>query len=170
MITCYIALGSNVGERKEHLKRALSRLESYEGMRILACSSLYETPPWGYTNQRDFLNALCKLQAKTSLKELFHILQQVEESGGRKRDVMWGPRTIDLDIIYCLEETIEEEELAVPHLRFWDRLFVLRPLEEIDPDFSFRGDHIRKRIKELPAENIRIYEGPDWWVCKEKRK
>lgn len=130
----WIGLGSNLGDRQGHLKFALERLSSIG--RISHLSSLYETEPRGKTNQPLFLNAACSLVLET--EDPFTFLEEsklIEKEAGRSSGPRWGPRPLDLDLLFWGSEIIESENLTVPHPRIAERRFVLIPLCEIAAEF-----------------------------------
>ncbi len=141
--TAYIAIGSNLGDRAGNCKKAIKRLEACKEVDVVKRSSLYETPPWGNTDQEAFIN--CVVEVKTALvsRELLRALKAVESELGRTPGRRWGPRVIDLDIIFYGESVIEEEGLKVPHPLAHKRAFVMVPLAEIAPEFT----HPVKRVK-----------------------
>ncbi len=143
-------MGSNMGDRRAYLSRALAGMEAQE-ISILARSSLYETLPWGKTDQSLFLNAVIRAGWDGEPEELMRRLLAIEKENGRKRDVHWGPRTLDLDLIIGSEER-NSALLRLPHPYFWDRAFVLVPLAELAPDFCWRGEPIEARIQALHGE------------------
>ncbi len=130
MVTVYVALGSNVGDREENLRRAMELLRE-AGVNIKKVSSIYETEPVDYLEQEWFLNSV--LQAETDLEPLalLRAMRAIELSMGSKKAFAKGPRLIDLDILLYGEETINTPELQVPHPRMLERKFVLVPLVEI---------------------------------------
>jgi 2-amino-4-hydroxy-6-hydroxymethyldihydropteridine diphosphokinase len=132
MATVYLSLGTNLGQRRQNLERAVAGLG--EVMEITAVSPIYQTPPWGLTDQPDFLN-LC-LQAATSLSpfDLLHFTQELEKEMGREQTVRWGPRLIDIDILFYDDRILHSEELTIPHPQIAQRAFVLVPLADIAPD------------------------------------
>lgn len=99
-------------------------------------SSIYETAPVGYENQDDFLNMAVKITTSLRPEELLSLTQKIEQELGRTREVRWGPRTADLDILLYNRENIETEQLVVPHPRMYERLFVLVPMSEICPEIG----------------------------------
>ena len=101
-------------------------------------SSIYETDPVGYTNQACFLNAVIKITTSLKSEELLQTCLFIESQLGRKREIRWGPRTLDLDILLYNQENIETESLIVPHPRMQERAFVIIPLMELDPTSNFR--------------------------------
>ena len=127
-----IALGSNIGNPKENLDLALSLLR--EATEVKAVSSYYTTKPVGYEDQPDFVNAVCIIETELPALELLNMLHGIEKSMGRERTIKWGPRTIDLDIIQYGSILSNAQELTLPHPRAHERLFVLEPWAEIEPD------------------------------------
>ena len=162
----YLSLGSNVGNRAQNLKRALTRLEDIG--RIVQVSHFYETEPVDFTAQPWFLNAVVALDTTQLPRELLNALLALEQSMGRKRDLPKGPRTIDLDILLYGDQTIHEDGLTIPHPALPARRFVLEPLAEIAPDLihpvlkrSMRdlrdelppGQSVRKLANLTPTDN-----------------
>ncbi|MCP8953597.1 2-amino-4-hydroxy-6-hydroxymethyldihydropteridine diphosphokinase [Bacillus safensis] len=134
--TAYIALGSNIGKKETYLKEAVKKLHEHPEVQVELISSIYETAPVGYENQDDFLNMAVKISTSLRPKELLSLTQKIEQELGRKREVRWGPRTADLDILLYNRENIETEQLVVPHPRMYERLFVLVPMSEICPEIG----------------------------------
>ncbi len=156
----YIGLGSNVGDKKANLARARFLIEGLKGVRISKQSSLYETAPWGKTDQDDFINQVIEIETELRPLELLHQLQAIEIKLGRRREVHWGPRNIDLDVLLYGRETIDLEELKVPHPYLMQRLFVLIPLAEIDselvfPDGSKIGEVLLRLTKSADTGDLR---------------
>lgn len=144
----YVALGSNVGNREQNLKTALHLLtEEKNRLRLTNVSRLYETMPVGYTHQGDFLNAVCRLQSTLEPFELLKVLQKIELQLGRKREIHWGPRTLDLDLLLYDELEISSETLTIPHPRMFERAFVLIPLRDVYPYDNIRGQPFAKLIE-----------------------
>ena len=133
MTTCYVGLGSNVGERLQHLRHAVSLLDASEGIDVVASSSVYETDAIG-PPQPEFLNAVVEVRTSLGPRELLARLKEVEVEIGRTPSPRWGPREIDLDLLTYGDETIDDDELRVPHPRMSERAFVLVPLAEIASD------------------------------------
>ena len=127
-----IALGSNIGDIKTNLDLALTMLR--EATDVKQVSSYYSTKPVGYTDQPDFLNAVCIIETELPAMALLAMLQGIEKVMGRERTIKWGPRTIDLDIIQYGDLISKAEELTLPHPRAHERKFVLEPWHEIEPD------------------------------------
>jgi len=128
----YLSLGTNLGERRENLKKALDQLEK-EGVKILEKSKIYETAPMHVTNQPKFLNMAVKAECDCEAEELLKICKKIEKEMGRKKGLRYGPRIIDIDILFFGDEIVELENLIIPHSRIQERVFVLQPLCEIDP-------------------------------------
>lgn len=133
MTQAYIGIGSNLGDRTSYCKRALDEIAGFS--RITKVSSLYETDPVGKEDQPEFINCIAEIQTDLSAQDLLKKLNLAEEKLGRVRHEKWGPRTIDLDIIFYGNLVINEENLEIPHPRAHLRRFVLEPLCEIMPDF-----------------------------------
>lgn len=150
-VTAYIGLGSNLGNRQEYLKAAREKMGALPGVRLGAMSSIYETEPVGYQPQGKFLNGVLEIHTYLSPAELLKGLQEIEASLHRERLVPFGPRTMDLDILFFGEEIIREEDLTVPHPRLLERAFVLVPLAEIAPRFKHpqTGRTAAEHLKEL---------------------
>jgi len=130
----FIGLGSNVGERHRFLQRAAAALGGIEGLRVVWFSSVYETDPYGNTNQGKFLNAVCEAETALLPQELLPRLRTIEEQLGRQKREHWGPREIDLDILLYDGLTVQEGDILVPHPELEKRRFALVPLREIAPD------------------------------------
>ncbi|MFD1417084.1 2-amino-4-hydroxy-6-hydroxymethyldihydropteridine diphosphokinase [Oceanobacillus jeddahense] len=155
MNQAFIALGTNIEPREEHLKQALDLLEANEYISIQKKSSIYETAPVGYQDQADFLNMVLELQTSLSSMNLLDVCQQIERELGRKRDIRFGPRTIDLDILTFNHENSRVERLIIPHPRMHERAFVLIPLGEIAPAFIIpvHEKSVEAYLKEIPEKD-----------------
>ena len=154
MYTYYIGIGSNLGDREGYLAFAVDQLCGIRGVANVEHSSWIETPPWGPVEQGLFLNGILKVQSSLEPLIMLETILHIERLAGRQRDIHWGPRTLDLDIVWIEDEAgqcvrVEESTLVVPHPYFWDRRFVLEPLEEVYPNFSYEGVSISKRLKTL---------------------
>jgi 2-amino-4-hydroxy-6-hydroxymethyldihydropteridine diphosphokinase len=149
MNKAYLLTGGNEGDRYLNMQQARTNIEHICG-RLLQVSSLYETAPWGKTDQADFLNQVLLIETKWSPRELLKVILQLEEKGGRIRTVKNAPRTIDIDILFYDHMVIEEPGLSIPHPRIADRRFVLEPLNEISPGFEHPVLH--KTIHQLLLE------------------
>ena len=127
----YIALGSNLGDREEHLERARSALAALPGTRLLRASSVEETAPVGDVPQGPYLNQMVAIETDLAPRELLERLHEIERSAGRVRGVRWGPRTLDLDIVMFDGQTVNEPDLLVPHPEIPNRDFWQRELDEL---------------------------------------
>ena len=127
----YLSLGTNIGDREQNLKFAVQLLKSNPAVCINVVSSIYETAPIGYTDQPAFLNIALEITTTYSALDTLQLCQSVENELGRVREIRWGPRIIDLDILLYNNDNIEVENLTVPHPRMFERAFVLVPLLEI---------------------------------------
>ena len=135
MVTCYIALGSNLGPRHKNIKLALEYLNQDPAIEILKVSSLTETKPYNCPAQPNFINGVAKLQTTYSARKLLSRLQQIEVKLGRKLPRLKNqPRTIDLDILIFGELNIDQKDLKIPHPQMQQRGFILKPLREIAPE------------------------------------
>ncbi|HUK63483.1 MAG TPA: 2-amino-4-hydroxy-6-hydroxymethyldihydropteridine diphosphokinase [Dongiaceae bacterium] len=129
----YVGIGSNLGEREQHVRAALDALAALPDTTLTRASSLYDTEPVGGPDQPDFLNAVAELDTDLAPRQLFWNLMRIERQLGRVRTVRWGPRTIDLDLLLAGDWVISEPDLQVPHPELVRRSFVLVPLVELDP-------------------------------------
>lgn len=144
----FVALGSNQGDRELNLLRALAETGRLPGTRITAVSGFYDTDPVGPVPQPTFLNAVIRLETSLSPQELLAELQKIEtEVFKRKRELRWGPRPMDLDLLFYGNLILAEPDLQIPHPRLHERLFVLAPLAEIAPDFVH--PQLEKSISEI---------------------
>ena len=134
MNRAYIALGSNIAPRMDYLLQAIEAIGDVKQMSVVKKSSIYETEPVGYENQENFLNQVVEITTQYSPLELLEACQLIENKLGRERDIRWGPRTIDLDILLYNQESIVTNQLIIPHPRMDSRAFVLVPLAELNPE------------------------------------
>jgi 2-amino-4-hydroxy-6-hydroxymethyldihydropteridine diphosphokinase len=137
--TAYVGIGSNLGDREAHLRRAIELLSAEEGIEVTAVSEIRETEPVGPVAQGPFLNGAARVETDLAPRELLERLLGIEERMGRVRRERFGPRTIDLDLLVYGEETVDEPGLTVPHPRLAERRFALEPLEELDPGLTIPG-------------------------------
>jgi 2-amino-4-hydroxy-6-hydroxymethyldihydropteridine diphosphokinase len=135
----YVGLGANLGPREVTLLRAVDLLAETEGVEVLAVSQLRETDPVGVVHQPRFLNGATAIETSLTARQLLERLLEVEQELGRVRDVRWGPRTIDLDLLVYGDREIDEPGLHVPHPRLHERRFALEPLAELDPQLRIPG-------------------------------
>ena len=134
MNTAYLLLGSNQGNREQYMLNAKAQLEK-NGCYMTAISSLYQTAAWGMENQPDFLNQVIAVKTKLEPEELLQLILHIEKLYGRERAIKWGPRTLDIDILFFGASIIQLPQLTIPHLGIAERRFTLLPLCEIAPAF-----------------------------------
>lgn len=132
MAVVFFNLGSNVGDRDRNLEKAIELLESYE-VKILAKSGIYETEPWGVADQADFLNQVVRGETDLSACALVSLCGEIERQLGRIDSFKWGPRVIDVDLLFYDDEVVDGPKCTVPHYLMHKRRFVLKPLSEIAP-------------------------------------
>lgn len=150
-----MGLGSNIGNRESYLRAAVKLLKANNSIDVKKISGVYESSPLGYTNQRAFLNAVVEIETSFSPADLFKVCRLIEEFLKRKRDIKWGPRTIDIDILLFGNEEISTPSLTIPHSEMTKRNFVLAPLLEIAPHLKLpNGDQIADYLVVLPAGGI----------------
>lgn len=152
----YIGLGANIGDRVASLKRALRLLAHMEDTQLLTVSSFYETPPWVNVNQPPFLNACAAFKTRLLPLVLLRYAQRIERALGRIRKAHWGPRTIDIDLLFAEGYESDSCDLSLPHPYLHKRAFVLVPLQEIAADKIICGKAIGAWLKTLPEKDACI--------------
>ncbi|PRD12731.1 2-amino-4-hydroxy-6-hydroxymethyldihydropteridine diphosphokinase [Pantoea coffeiphila] len=157
MMRVYLALGSNLADPLHQVQSALDALAAIPQSRLIACSSLYRTPPYGPPDQPDYLNAAVALDTELSPEALLDHTQRIELEQGRvRKDHRWGPRTLDLDIMLFGDLTLATTRLTVPHYDMHNRAFMLLPLREIAPDLCLPdGTRIADLLAPLDSSAIR---------------
>lgn len=143
----YLALGSNMGDREEHIRKGIDGLKKQKTVRVLRCSDLLETRPYGGVEQDDFLNGVLEIDTLSTPEELLDILHEIERSEKRERILRWGPRTLDLDILFYDREIYESDRLIIPHVDMQNRDFVLKPLSGLIP--NFRHPVLHRTVSQL---------------------
>ena len=156
----YLSLGTNIGDREHNLKLAVQLLQQKPNLRVVSVSSIYETAPVGYVDQPSFLNIALAIETSHSAIDTLKICQSVENELGRVREIRWGPRIIDLDILLFNHDNIEVEHLTVPHPRMFERAFVLVPLLEIAA--SSETPQLQKAKSSLESMDL-VAEGITKW-------
>lgn len=139
MATSFLSLGSNLGDRLDHLSKAVTALAKQPRIKVIKVSSVYQTKPVGGPEQDDYLNAVVKIQTELSAHELLAVTQSIENNEGRVREVRWGPRTLDIDVLTYDDLISADDKLTLPHPRISERAFVLVPFFEIDPQATISG-------------------------------
>ena len=163
MTKSYLGLGSNLGDRLANLLAAVSLLDAAEGVDVTRSSRVYETDPvGGPENQPVFLNAVVEVDTSLEARALLETCLGVEEGMGRVRDERWGPRNIDIDVLTFGREEIDRDDLTVPHPRMHERLFVLAPLLELDPDPPLPGGRkaMTMRLDRVDVSGARPFAPP----------
>lgn len=152
MANVYVALGTNLGDRQANLQTALDRLGAVVTIRMV--SPVYETEPWGVTDQPKFLNMAVVGETALEPDALLAALKRIEGDMGRTETVRYGPRVIDLDILFYDDRVVHNAQLEIPHPRLAERRFVLAPLADIAPDFKHPvlGLSVRELLGRLPDE------------------
>lgn len=145
----YLSLGSNLGDRKAYLQKAVNALSQLPQTSLFNISSVYETPPWGLKEQPAFLNLCVGLDTQLSPQSLIAACLKIEKSAGRERDIRWGPRVLDIDILTYGEVQLHEDGLTLPHPQMLNRAFVLMPLNEIAPELK-----LENKLKQLDTIGI----------------
>jgi 2-amino-4-hydroxy-6-hydroxymethyldihydropteridine diphosphokinase len=145
----YLSLGSNLGDRKTYLQTAVNALSQLPQTSLINISSVYETPPWGLKEQPAFLNLCVGLDTQLAPKALLNVCLKIEKSAGRERDIRWGPRVLDIDILTYGEVQLHEHGLTLPHPQMLNRAFVLMPLNEIAPELK-----LENHLKQLDTTGI----------------
>jgi 2-amino-4-hydroxy-6-hydroxymethyldihydropteridine diphosphokinase len=156
MHSIFIGLGSNLDNPQQKIKDAIHLINEIDDVNITATSSLYETPPVGFLNQPNFINAVVQISSSINCNELLLKLFDIERIFGRVRKEKNGPRTLDLDILLFDDLVLESESLTIPHPRMHERLFVLIPLLEISPIIQIpKYGSANNLISGLNIENIK---------------
>lgn len=143
----YIGLGSNMGDRERYLEDAVEALRKHPLIEVKKVSEYIQTQPYGGVEQEDFLNGALELETLLRPEELLEVLHEIENEAGRERTVRWGPRTLDLDILFFDKLTYESDTLIIPHVDLTNRSFVLKPLAQIAP--YLRHPVTGKTVQEL---------------------
>lgn len=148
MSIAYISIGSNLGDREENCRKAIKLIE-IKGIAVRKQSRMYETEPWGIKDQPKFINMAIEVETDKKPEELLRVLEEIEKEIGRKETVKWGPRIIDLDILFYDDLILKTPDLEIPHPLLHEREFVLKPLCEIAPDK--KHPVTGKTVKEMAA-------------------
>ena len=157
-----IALGANLGDRRANLRFGLAWLPPR--VRVTKLSPLYESAPVGVTDQPAFQNAVCLAETGLEPLPLLDYLKEIEHAAGRRPGRRWGPRPLDLDILFFGDRVIELERLTVPHPRMRERGFVLRPLADLDPERRLPGwtEDVQTALAAIDTSDLVAVAGPEW--------
>jgi 2-amino-4-hydroxy-6-hydroxymethyldihydropteridine diphosphokinase len=165
----WLGLGSNLGDRAATLRAAVREL-STNGMTVRAVSSLYTTAPQGVTDQPEFLNCVARLHTAFSAQDALQRCQAIETAHGRERARRWGPRTLDLDVLFYDDLVSTQPCLELPHPRLYERAFVLAPLLELWPDLATpTGEPAQRLLSRLTAsQRVERVGSRTWWHSAER--
>lgn len=134
-----VGIGSNIGDSLRICMDAVDLLQKHPSVNILRASSYYRTKPVGFTEQDWFVNAAVLCETALGPEDFLEVLLELEQQFGRERKIKWGPRTLDLDLLFYGSQQIDRKKLKLPHPLLHERLFVLAPLAEIEPDWVHPG-------------------------------
>jgi len=165
--TVWLSLGSNLGDRRASLQRATAALADLENTTLSGVSSLYETAPWGDSEQGPYLNAVVELKTCREPLALLHHVQAIELALGRRRDPdrRWGPRTIDIDLLIYGGQLVDLPDLQLPHPRMHERAFVLIPLLDLQPSITIPGRGTAlDLLKPLSTEGVNRIDDSAWYA------
>lgn len=170
---CYLSLGANLGQREQTIRRALELLGAEEHIQVVAISSMYETPPWGKLDQPAFINAAAQIETTLEPLELLHTCQKIEKALGRVRHEHWGARTIDLDLLYIIQDGeilhIQNAELNIPHPYMEQRSFVLVPLSELVPELVLDSGRTVAEARDMLPDRDEIEKQEQASSCGRRR-
>ena len=160
----YLGLGGNLGDPAVRMAAALQAIDAAAGVSVAEASPIYRTPPWGVTDQPEFLNAVAAVDVTVAARQLLDLCLATELELKRVREIRWGPRVIDIDLLLFGDEVIDEQGLQVPHPRMTNRAFVLAPLADIAPDLVLTGVPVRERLAKMDLAGItRQTDDSLWW-------
>ncbi len=165
MTRAYLALGGNLGDVAGEFLTALRALGSADGVTLVAISRVYRTPPWGVTDQPDFLNMAAAIDTDLSARDLLELCLRIEKASGRVRDRRWGPRNIDIDVIAYGDAKVDEPDLTIPHPRAKERAFVLAPLADVGEDLLLGEHSVRELLAQVDASGVRVDDEATARVC-----
>jgi 2-amino-4-hydroxy-6-hydroxymethyldihydropteridine diphosphokinase len=157
MTHAYLGLGSNLGDRLVTMQTAVRTLARHPDVTLIAVSNLYETDPVGGPEQGVFLNAVVAIDTTLSALELLQVTQEIEDAALRVRDVHWGPRTLDIDVLSAGDEVWSDDTLTLPHPLAHERAFVLVPWADVDADAVLRGHPVSHWLALVDASGVRRF-------------
>ena len=161
MNKAYLGLGTNMGDKQAYLKEACKIISDNPNINIVKISKIYKTKAWGYTNQDDFLNICIEVDTNLSPEELLEVCHEVENKLNRVRVIRWGPRTIDVDILFFNNIISTDENLILPHPRIKERAFVLIPLMDLNKELVIDNKTISYYLSNLEKEELKQVEEVD---------
>src|SRR5689334_16699161 len=160
----YLGLGSNLGDRAGHLRAALTALAGLPGTTVRRVSPLYESAPWGVTDQPAFLNAVAEVATDLAPPDLLRAVKGIEQDAGRQAGPRWGPRPLDIDLLLYDDQTVTTPDLVIPHPRLAARRFVLAPLADLLPTWQdAAGRPIAALLLVVADQPVTQVAPADWW-------
>lgn len=156
MVPVIFSIGSNIGDKIANIKTSLDGLNAIDGLTIDKASLFYKTPPWGVEDQDWFVNICASGHTTLQPNPLLVATQSVEKAIGREKTIRWGPRLIDIDILFYGDHIVDIPDLTIPHKSIAERAFVLVPLQEIASTIILNGKTIEKLIDQLPHQDTPI--------------
>lgn len=162
---CAIGLGGNLGDPIETLMQAIEGITSHPNCQLIAVSALYRSAAIGPAGQPDYANAALVIDTTLEPHSLLDLLQSLEQKAGRVRDIRWGARTLDLDILLIDDMVIQDERLTVPHAELWNRAFVLRPLRDLQKETTWPTQiNIVSALEDpmIRSQDISLWLDPRW--------
>lgn len=153
-----LGLGSNIGNRYAYILQCIQRLKKLSNGK-LHTARVYENPPWGDHQQPSFLNTAVCLETDLCLMDIFQLIKEIEALGKRKKTRRWGPRSIDIDILFYGDEVVQNDHLTVPHKYLHERAFVLAPIADILPDYihPVTGISIQEHLNQIDNAELTIF-------------
>ena len=153
----FLALGTNLGDRTTHLHAAIEALSS--NLNVVGISSVYETEPWGYADQPKFLNQVVKCETELDSETLFAFIKQLEIDLGRQKTFRFGPRVIDIDLLFIDELVLDTTDMIIPHEGIPERAFVLVPLADLAPDFRHPvfGLTVEEMLAKVDTSGVELF-------------
>ena len=161
MIDIGLGLGSNIGDARANISEALRLLRESGAVEITKVSSIYRTAPWGYKDQAPFANAAALARTELDPEHLLAAVKTIEAEMGRTKTVRWGPRLIDIDILFYGRQSLVSDDLVLPHKELFNRAFVLVPLAEIAPDLVLGGRPVAEAAAAIAHDDIETWDGKD---------
>ena len=162
-VRAYLGLGGNLGDPASAMASALRMIDADDAASVVSVSSLYRTPPWGKTDQPDFLNCAAEIATTHDPRSLLELCLTTEQTLKRVRLERWGPRIVDLDVLVYGDAIIAEPGLAIPHPRMLERAFVMVPLAQIAPGLVLSGRTVADHTARLDITGITRLETRDFW-------